>query len=67
LRLRLAPALGAALALALALPTATVDCKQAPVMTAPAGVVTLDARHEPLRTRFDAVDAPRLVMLASPT
>ena len=66
MRLHLARALGAALALAL-VPTATVDCEQTPLATAPAGVVALDARHEPLRARFDATDAPRLVVLASPT
>jgi hypothetical protein len=58
--------LAAALVLAL-LPAANVDCKRATVTTAPAGVDALDARQEPLRARFDAVDAPRLVVLASPT
>jgi hypothetical protein len=61
-------AVATALALALAAP-ATLSCKAAPIAdVAPAAVATLDAGHAPLRGRFDAeADAPRLLVLASPT
>jgi hypothetical protein len=67
-RIGLGRARTVAVVLALALvPAATVECKRDPVTTMPAGMVALDARHEPLRARFDATDAPRLLVLASPT
>lgn len=63
----LALALGAVLAFALA-PAMTAGCKRAPAVAEAAPPTALDARHEPLRGRFDeARGAPRLVMLASPT
>ena len=63
-------ALAAALALALA--ALPVACKrgeeQRPVGVVVAALPALDARHEPLRARFDGeADAPRLLVLASPT
>ncbi len=70
----LARSLGAALSVALTIaltPPASTGCKRAPVAGAEAGVepvTPLDARHDPLRARFDADAAsPRLLLLASPT
>ena len=66
---RLWPILATALALALALvPSATPSCKAAPSAEVAPAVATLDVGQEPLRARFDAeADAPRLLVLASPT
>ena len=69
MRLLLARVLGVALALALA-PLGGAACRRSPAIATEvdAGVTALDARHEPLRARFDALaDSPRLLVLASPT
>jgi hypothetical protein len=63
-------ALAAALALALA--AAPAACRRAeeqrPVGVVIAALPALDAHHEPLRARFEReADAPRLLVLASPT
>lgn len=57
---------------ALALAPAPTGCKpsgeRAPAVAEEAALTTLDARHEPLRARFDReAVGPRLLVLASPT
>ena len=67
-----------AAALVVALGSAAAGCKReavttretskATATTTAAAVTALDARHEPLRSRFEAAaGSPRLVVLASPT
>jgi hypothetical protein len=52
-------------ALALLLGLVSVGCKRSSGMRSPP---TLDARHEPLRARFESdVGMTRLLVLASPT
>jgi hypothetical protein len=60
-------AAGAALSLAPAL-TGCRSEERTPAVAREPALVALDARHEPLRARFDAeAEGPRLLVLASPT
>jgi len=64
---RAARLLALAIALALA-PTAACERDERAPAAAVAPLPALDARHEPLRGRFDADAAgPRILVLASPT